>query len=289
MTVKQLHIALKQGKTTQEIVEKFNFSSEEEFLAFLKKIANFKYDEFVRQLRRNDKRAMRLDNGSEYTPIETETAHEAPVEFDVSTDIETSTETIEQETNMETPQVTRVSQLEILKGEEQEFSDILCSLEGQHKALVCERKRIADGLQETKSELEKLLQKVAQYEEEVTTKWEQYSLLAAQMQKLDGEMNAYRSALNDIREAMEKLRQVVILVTPDNIEVENEVLPQVSPEEVSDNFAELLTHEEAEELKVREIKTLAQLLVVVKHYERYEMLFENSKMEALFEKFKVAA
>ena len=273
---------MKHGFTVAQVVEKYGFESEDKLFEAIRRNASSKAEQYFKVLRKNEKlpkhhRELVADT---VTPVNDVTPVEpAPVTPVIP---EVTLEVTENNVTVTPPVAPVISKLEQLEADKQAFSDELYAKEVSHKRKMQERKQIADRLRSCKMELSKLLSQVDTLAEEVTLLGEQYSNKACEMRALDIEMSEYRMAIADIDEMMEELKQVVFLVSSSNIEVENAELPSINPDEVSALFSELLTKEDAEELTVREIKTVAQLLLIVRSFKHYEVVFENPKMETLF-------
>jgi len=287
MSVKDLIIALKHGATTKELLERYGFQTEEELHNWIKHISPVKYSDFFRQIKRNDKRTS-SDDSSSKTAIEIAAQMLAEIDaaaLEDETEIKVELDVItEKEMEAKNEQVPQVSELEQLQKDENEMAALICILEGKHKACVQERREIVVTLNHKKQELETLLQKIKECEQVVTVKYENYTKLASEMQNLDSDIHTYRAFLQEIRGRIEELKQVLILVSRDNVEIENHELPQIALEEVNAEFEKLLKIEDAEELTLKEIKTLAKLLLVVRNFDKYEVLFDNIKMEEVFKK-----
>lgn len=293
MKYKDLVIALKRGVTSKELMERYEFKSEEELQAWIKKISPVKYPELFRQLRRNDKRTVTSGESSSKNVIELAAEMLAEIELAASAEENVETEVKaeqdvkpEAEVEVKTQEVLEISELEQLQKDESEISSILCTLEDKHKTCVQERRQIVGILINKKQELEILLQKVKESEKTVTEKYEIYTRLAGKMQNLDGEIQSYRVFLQQIRGRIEELKKVIILVSKDSIELENQELPKISFEEMNVELEKLLKMEEADELTLKELKTLAKLFLIVRTFDKYEVCFDSSKMEDIFKKLQ---
>lgn len=293
MKYKDLVIALKRGVTSKELMERYEFKSEEELQAWIKKISPVKYPELFRQLRRNDKRTVTSGESSSKNLIELAAEMLAEIELAAVEEEKTETEvTVEQELKTETEveikaeEVPQLSELQQLQKDEEEVSSFICTLECKHKACMQERRQIVATLNLKKQELETLLQKIKECEKTVTEKYENYTRLAGEMQNLDGEIQSYRVFLQQIRGRIEELKKVIILVSKDSIELENQELPKISFEEMNVELEKLLKMEEADELTLKELKTLAKLFLIVRTFDKYEVCFDSLKMEDIFKKLQ---
>jgi len=290
MSVKDLIISLKHGATTQKLMERYQFQTEEALYSWIKHISPVKYSKFLHQIKQNDKQiASSVSSTKNVVEIAAEMLAEidaaALEEAEYETEVKVEQNVItEKEMEAKNEQVPQVSELEQLQKDENEMAALICILEGKHKACVQERREIVVTLNHKKQELETLLQKIKECEQVVTVKYENYTKLASEMQNLDSDIHTYRAFLQEIRGRIEELKQVLILVSRDNVEIENHELPQIALEEVNAEFEKLLKIEDAEELTLKEIKTLAKLLLVVRNFDKYEVLFDNIKMEEVFKK-----
>lgn len=281
MKCKDLRIILKHGATTQMVCQKYGFETEEKLFEAIRKITPTGAEEIIRQLRKNDKRVRGQESiGDVKSEVQTDLAEVVEPTAEAEVDIEKVDDDTESESD------SYISEMEQLEQDEAEMSNWLCGLEQKHKSLVAARREISEFLRATKQELTLLRKQIAKQSEAMEAKAALLQESSIQMRILDQEMSDYRSLLDDIRARMEELKQVFILVSSNGIEVENAEIPFIRDEDVSLKTDALLHHEAADELTVREIKTVAKLLLVVGSYEKYELMFDNSRMETFFEQVK---
>lgn len=285
-TIKKLHGDMKHGLTVAQVMEKYGFESEEKLFEAIRRNASSKAEQFIKVLRKNEKLPKHREAVETISDVNSEPTPNIAVVPEVTLEVTDNNVMAMDDTSEVVVTVPVVSKLAQLEADRQAFSDELYAKEVSHKRKMQERKQIADRLRSCKNILAKLLHQVDEVAEEVTLLGEQYSLKACEMRALDLEMSECRMVLADIDEMIEELKQVVFLVRSSNIEVENAELPATNPDEVSALFSELLTKDDAEELTVREIKTVAQLILVTRSFKHYEVVFENPKMETLFGLFK---
>lgn len=228
-------------------------------------------------------------NGDKNTKTNIELMSDVDVNAEVDTNIELAIDAdvnIEGDTELEGESDTELEQLE---RDEHEVSNILCALETKHKEMVTSRRQIAESLESSKAELEKLIKLVSDHEEKVTQNSVKYNELALKMKTLNLEMNDYRELLYSIRARKEELKQIFILVSADGtIEVENNKIPFVENDEEA--FEKMVMHPAAEILTVRQVRTVVRLLAIVKVYEeeqyKFEIYFESEEMKEFYEAVK---
>lgn len=279
MRTKDLHIALKTNNPAEELMKRFDFSTREELYEAIRKISPQAAKDFIRKIERKSKHS---DSKVEVVVVEIaeETQEDSAILM--------ANDEAEEEVNVMSSGETRESELQQLQRDEQELSDWLCNLEGEHKGIVARRLAIAEQLEKSKKILQKILGELEREQGNVVSLYSEYNELAHRMQEVTHECIAHRELLTDVRDRIVELSKVYIFVFEDgNIEVENAEMVSVSSEEVIAIFNVLVERPEAEEIKLKEIKSIARLKAMVKEYERrnlkFEINFGNPKAQQLFE------
>lgn len=263
MNSKDVHVALKRDDSKEYLMAKFGFQNEEELYDAVRKISSTGAEEMIRRISKKKSRKLREKTIPEEKTICQEKQDENGQEGD--------------------------KLMEHLKKQEEELRRKVCSLEGEHKEKVSERREILEELRKAQEALKKLLEKLTEQKQNVIDIYSRYNECAEEMKILNQERNEYEGRLQSVREEILKLQRIAILVYQNgNIESEDgSSLPNFSEKEANLRFAELINLPEAGELTINELKAIAVLQEIVKAYKSsdyttVEVIFENNKMEEIW-------
>lgn len=293
MTSKDLHVALKNQATEEELMERYGVDSSEELYEVMSKVAPGNFEYFKKEIKKNqknrlrkdEKKEMALDNQKEDEQIEL-------TNFETLTDQSSEDENgtvgknmvdytaVEKPTNDEP----KPSLNELLEAEKF-LSDNCVSLEKEHNALINARREDVKTLAEIKRTLEELKRLLQVNQSKLTTVLENYNSKAEQMLRVSSEISACKEMLADTRAQIEEAKKLKISVFSDGtIECENGELESPCEAEVSQLFSTLILLAAAEELTIKQIKTVAKLVSVVKKIDqKYELEFDSDLVQKLYE------
>ena len=119
----------------------------------------------------------------------------------------------------------------------------------------------------------------------LTTVLENYNSKAEQMLRVSSEISACKEMLADTRAQIEEAQKLKVSVfSGGTIECENGELEYPSEAEISQLFPTLILLAAAEELTIKQIKTVAKLVLIVKRIDqKYELEFDSDLVQKLYE------
>ena len=293
MTSKDLHVALKNQATEEELMERYGVDSSEELYEVMSKVAPGNFEYFKKEIKKNQKNRLRkdakkemaLDNQKEdeqieLTNFETLTDQSSEVENGKVGKNMVDYTAVEKPTNDEP----KPSLNELLEAEKF-LSDNCVSLEKEHNALINARREDVKTLAEIKRTLEELKRLLQVNQSKLTTVLENYNSKAEQMLRVSSEISACKEMLADTRAQIEEAKKLKISVFSDGtIECENGELESPCEAEVSQLFSTLILLAAAEELTIKQIKTVAKLVLMVKKIDKkYELEFDSDLVQKLYE------
>ena len=177
---------------------------------------------------------------------------------------------------------------EQLAVQEREISSNLLQLETEHKKLVSKRREIMLSLRTAKSELKEIMHIVKEREDRLVSTYDEYIKCAEGMKTIDQEKRTWQNLLEETRRKIEALHKINIFIYPNGkIDVENAEILEISNEEVESELNELIRIDEAGEMTVNEIRSIARLRMIVSTYEengrKCEIAFEGQNSQKLWE------
>ena len=293
MTSKDLHVALKNQATEEELMERYGVDSSEELYEVMSKVAPGNFEYFKKKIKKNqknrlrkdEKKEMALDNQKEdeqieLTNFETLTDQSSEVENGKVGKNMVDYTAVEKPTNDEP----KPSLNELLEAEKF-LSDNCVSLEKEHNALINARREDVKTLALIKRTLEELKRLLQVNQSKLTTVLEDYNSKAEQMLRVSSEISACKEMLADTRAQIEEAKKLKVSVFSDGtIECENGELESPCEAEVSQLFSTLILLAAAEELTIKQVKTVAKLVSVVKKIDqKYELEFDSDLVQKLYE------
>ena len=293
MTSKDLHVALKNQATEEELMERYGVDSSEELYEVMSKVAPGNFEYFKKEIKKNqknrlrkdEKKKMALDNQKEdeqieLTNFETLTDQSSEVENGKVGKNMVDYTAVEKPTNDEP----KPSLNELLEAEKF-LSDNCVSLEKEHNALINARREDVKTLALIKRTLEELKRLLQVNQSKLTTVLEDYNSKAEQMLRVSSEISACKEMLADTRAQIEEAKKLKVSVFSDGaIECENGELESPCEAEVSQLFSTLILLAAAEELTIKQVKTVAKLVSVVKKIDqKYELEFDSDLVQKLYE------
>lgn len=286
MTAKSIRMDIRHGMIANEMATKYGFLSVEDLFEALRN-GYGNANEVIRTLKSNEKQREKskhqklkkmaaISSEIQQTPSFLELQiHEVPA-FNVHS------------TPFSEPEL---SELEQLKKDEKEFSDLCIGLEVTHKQLVTERHQIVDNLIDVRKVLRNLLQLISENQQLVTSLKERHEAVSEKILNKTQELAEMREILEEIRVKITELEKVTIYVLPTSLNVENygHPIPEFAPEEIMPILNKLTQFAQADELKLSEVKNIAKLSLLLKFFQNLQfsvnLLFENPMAELLYHDF----
>ena len=300
MTLKDLHVAVKNGATESELIARYGLKSVEALYEIMAKVTPGKFEFFKKELKKNQKNRLRKANKETEVDMNPENA-----ELEAE---KVETETYQQESFLETENKNEESvddvhianteiaieepesaekqpTLEELLESEEFLSKNCYALEQEHNELMIARKEDVEELAKIKKNLEELKRLLQANQAKMANVLEDYNSKAEQMLKVSSEIKACKEMLKETREQIEEARKLKISVYSDGtIECENGELKTPCETEVSQLMSTIILQTAAEELTVKQIKTVAKLVLMVKQLDKnFELEFDSDSVQKLYE------
>lgn len=297
---RSLHIMCKRGKTVEELMAKYGKETPEELFEAIRKADPKGAEYFIKELKANQKKATKFSRrqvqrtegvAEALNAEEAETGREEEqqmAEAEMSNHEEEPMMEAEMSEAEEELEETPMLTLEQLEKDEAELSGICVSLELEHKDMATRRREIVGDLARANRALKELMRLINENKEKIEPLITEYNYLAAQMSAKSAEITSYKEMLADARRQIRELRKVYILVYSDKLVAENGELPTFSASKIDAiAYDDLIMRDEAEALTVKEIKTIAKLILTVNvlKYDdvEYELAFDNQKVQDFYE------
>lgn len=307
MTAKDLHIAVKNQATEEDLMIRYGINSSEELYDLMSKVSPGNLEHFKREIKKNQKSRSRKESRKEEAGLEQQKEDTEQIRVATQVGFMNQTEstnsenlpgqnsadengkigktivegvTVEEPINDE-PKLS----LEELLEEEKFLSDNCVALEKEHKELISARREDVKMLANIKRTLEELKRLLQANQNRLTTVLEDYNSKAEQMIRVNSEISACKEMLADTRAQIEEAKKLKISVFSDGtIECENGELQYPSEAEVSQVFSTIILLAAAEELTVKQIKTVAKLVLTVKKIDKkYELEFDSDSVQKFYE------
>lgn len=293
MTTKDIHIAIKTGKGTQYMMERYGFLDHEALYKAIRGLTPSGAKGFINSLEKNQKRIDKKKQS--YNAAETQSiqVHSVCTNNEQSVFEGDSEESLNVQLSDDEKAAGAEVNLEQLEADEKELSATLCRLEGEHKGKMVQRRECLKRLEKSKKALLELQRLLFEQEKNVTLTFEEYNRLAAEMNVINEECNSYRELLDDVRQQIADLKKVNILFYSNgDIEVVNAEIPTIPELAVAEEFSNLISLPEAEEFTIKVLKAIAKLKLMVKAYEEsncaFELVFDNLKVQSFYEKIVIS-
>lgn len=275
MKPKNVAVGIKNGMTLTSFCEKYQCSSEE-FEERMKQI----YGHNKRQLKNcfvqiaaNEKKARKEVGAVEVN----ETAD--------STEVNEATSDTDEK--LEPAMSRRVEMVYLTELEEQQSQRVM-ALESEHKELATEHRSLKSSLRTLGENIDRLMSEFQAYHQEFEEILSRNSIVEARMNEITSEWNTERAALADTRARIEELSVVTL-----SVYASGEIAPMDGFEiELDDSGWEstrelLLMEDDCQELRLKDIATLARLLMIAEHAEyKIEAMCDNAELEITFRKMQ---
>lgn len=309
INAKALHVLIKRGCTSSELMEKFGLSDEKQLFERIHQISPVGALDFISQIRKNNKSARRRERKEANKLVEVQQdlpkVENSTEEVTATVFEETSSDVIQEvqpvEDNSSNKEVqpiednssiqnTSISHLEELQEKETLLSQDIISDEEAHKEMVARRREINLSFKKVKNALSELQRLLKLNEEKTSALIEEYNDLSTKMRTKSSDIKAKKAILADIREQIDNLKKCVVYVFADgNIEVENASISDVDDDEdeVAERLLTLVQYAEAEELTIKDLKTIAKLELMVAELIadgiNYELFFDSETVQKFYE------
>ena len=321
INAKALHVLIKRGCTSSELMEKFGLSDEKQLFERIHQISPVGALDFISQIRKNNKSARRRERKEanklvevqqDLSKVENSTEEVTATVFEeTSSDViqevqpvegnssnkeiqpvedNSSSKEIQPIEDNSSSQNTSISHLEELQEKETLLSQDIISDEEAHKEMVARRREINLSFKKVKNALSELQRLLKLNEEKTSALIEEYNDLSTKMRTKSSDIKAKKAILADIREQIANLKKCVVYVFADgNIEVENASISDVDDDEdeVAERLLTLVQYAEAEELTIKDLKTIAKLELMVAELIadgiNYELFFDSETVQKFYE------
>lgn len=321
INAKALHVLIKRGCTSSELMEKFGLSDEKQLFERIHQISPVGALDFISQIRKNNKSARRRERKEanklvevqqDLSKVENSTEEVTATVFEeTSSDVIQEVQPVEDnssnkeiqpvEDNSSSKEIqpiednssiqnTSISHLEELQEKETLLSQDIISDEEAHKEMVARRREINLSFKKVKNALSELQRLLKLNEEKTSALIEEYNDLSTKMRTKSSDIKAKKAILADIREQIANLKKCVVYVFADgNIEVENASISDVDDDEdeVAERLLTLVQYAEAEELTIKDLKTIAKLELMVAELIadgiNYELFFDSETVQKFYE------
>lgn len=272
MSAKQLKIAIKNGYTTDDLAAKYKCTAEDvnQRIAQLYNQSNPKtIQEIHNDLETNRKKSHHRKKA------EAVTATSQVVEDEIVSVSISGTEVA--------PTTPPVKTIEELYAEEKSLSDSLIFLEGEHKKFAEERTVIRRYLETLKEKIDQIESTLRELGEDYEQKMADANNYADEMNNLCTPIREKRAALESLRIEIEKRQTITVYVyedgrieAPDNPEF---IIDDTGYEELKERLHD---REDCQDLRLRDIATLARLLVITRDVDRINLACDTSELEKAY-------
>lgn len=309
INAKALHVLIKRGCTSSELMEKFGLSDEKQLFERIHQISPVGALDFISQIRKNNKSARRRERKEanklvevqqDLPKVENSTEEVTATVFEgTSSDVIQEVQPVEDNSSNKeiqpiednsSIQNTSISHLEELQEKATLLSQDIISDEEAHKEMVARRREINLSFKKVKNALSELQRLLKLNEEKTSALIEEYNDLSTKMRTKSSDIKAKKAILADIREQIANLKKCVVYVFADgNIEVENASISDVDDDEdeVAERLLTLVQYAEAEELTIKDLKTIAKLELMVAELIadgiNYELFFDSETVQKFYE------
>lgn len=282
ITSRDLHNLVKYHVTTDELLTRYGFSSQEELFAKIREITPGESRIFISKLQKADKK-VRSRNSKSSSSDQVETS--LSVNPEVKKDIEPSTFSKSEASTLSV--ISSFESFAEMQKKESMMSDKLIQLEVSHRQLQKDRRVLISNLGKIRDKLESLYQTIEECENSATSIISEFNQKADDMALLSEEIREQKSELQTLRrEIQEVAKKVIIFVYIDgSIELETPLkeVPTVSDAEI-DMISFISQHTSSvQDLNLKQIRALAKLDKLLQKLTSigvsYETVFDGDIMQ----------
>lgn len=280
---RDLHTLVKRHVTTDELLKRYGFSSQEELFARIREITPGESRMFISKLQKADKkgisRGSKSSNSKQTAMSDIPMTHATEKFIGFSTPVNSELSTLSVTSSFES--FTEMQKKESL------MSDKLIQLELSHRQLQKDRRSLIGELEKIRDKLESLYQTIDECETSASSIVEKFNQKADEMTLLSEEIRDRKSELETLRrELQEAARKVIIFIYTDgSIELETpmENIPTVSDNEI-DMISFIAKHTiSVKDLTLKQIQALAKLDKLLQKLTdtkiSYETVFDDDTMQ----------
>lgn len=282
MTAKDVHLAAKRPDGWEYLMKRFCFLTDTELYEAIQKATPLEADSLLRTI---EKKRRKLERNQCKAAGRAEKCGSKPMENADNTEVSQEEICMEREQEEMAMETVELEQLEAL---EKEISSNILQLEGKYKRLAAERKEKVVSIQNVRSEIEEMRNIVREKQSLISRWYEEYTKAAEEMKTINQEKRDWQNQLEETRQKIELLQIVNLFIYPNGkIEVDNGEIPEVSSEDVNSELNELIQMDEAGEMTLNEIRSVAKLKriadVYKEHGRKYETVFESESSQMLWD------
>ena len=265
LRMKDLRVAIKNHKGTNDLLEDFDFNDAEELYEMIRQISPQEADQLIKEFQKNQKQ-----NDKKAAKAETQ-----------------EKETAEVSAKEQVTTIPEASKLEDLLAERKKLENELASLESESMELAEKLEEVEKGIA-GRTYIIEVLQKELDLQRQVhDTEKKEADSLKKKICMNGFEKNAHKELLKELDVSIENLKKVHIFVHEDwTFEVKN---AERAPEEIEcdmEMLTQLLSGPKAGELTINQVKNLVRLKtftkVLAQKQVTFDISFEKNEMESLF-------
>ena len=273
MKTKTVMVGIKNGMTLDDFCQKYQCSSEA-------------FEERMKQIYGHNKKQLK-HCFTQIVANEKKARKEA--ETDETEEVAEVTEVSETTEEEQVPvSMSRSEELKCLAELEKQQVQSVVAKESEHKELAAEHRSYKTSLRELRDKIDKMMVEFQHYHQEFEEILSKNAVVEARMNEISAEWNTERTALADTRSRIEEL-SVVTLSVYNSGEISQIDGPEIELDDAGwDSTREvLLTEDECQELRLKDITTLAKLLMIAEHSDRkIEAMCDNTELEIAFRKLR---
>ena len=273
MKTKTVMVGIKNGMTLDDFCQKYQCSSEA-------------FEERMKQIYGHNKKQLK-HCFTQIVANEKKARKEA--ETDETEEVAEVTEVSETTEEDQVPvSMSRSEELKYLAELEKQQVQSVVAKESEHKELAAEHRSYKTSLRELRDKIDKMMVEFQHYHQEFEEILSKNAVVEARMNEISAEWNTERTALADTRSRIEEL-SVVTLSVYNSGEISQIDGPEIELDDAGwDSTREvLLTEDECQELRLKDITTLAKLLMIAEHSDRkIEAMCDNAELEIAFRKLR---
>lgn len=280
---KMFNMKIKEGWMMGQFMDFLEIDSEEEFKKELaKRFSPKACRDFLRRMSKNAKVKTKETREEHY---EEEKAENIPNIQTVEETVVNEEKTSDTVKNVDTATESHKENLETLQEELAGLKDIIMEAE-KNKAELCKKQRaIKEQLDKESKKVEEIRNQLNQSLEKVNKLIDNYNLIKGKIETQTKDIKAARSEVTGVEDKIKSLLKVSIFVRSSG-EIESENFDIVELESKLDD--ELLKYSEADDLTMKMLKRMSQILKIYRELKKegrnFEIKFENKTAELLFEK-----
>lgn len=179
----------------------------------------------------------------------------------------------------------------ILEDEIHQLEDEVIKCESQRKQWLGQYHDSIKQMSKYEEELTTLREKMVRLKEKYNASLERNTKIVNKANEILEKKTGLEVVLEEKRQKLEKLKRIVLCAYADGTVSTMDTSCQVSLDDSGSDalYLELVARDECQDLRAREIKSLAKLLKIIENSELdFEIVYDNAEMEAVFSALKQA-